>query len=273
MQLFQYLKLLYPEFEVSKTKVHLARWNGKDNPLDQYRKSKFEEWQSYQTRKNFKRKFVVSLIQAGHSGRWLFAGLYINKECHSYEKNGIINYRYELINIDITSEYAGRLYIYSTYKARNSYPEAETLDDDLIIQEITPQKIGFKKFQSYKKINLSRDELGVIIENDLDSWRFALESVKGIYVLTDVKTGRLYIGKADGQNGIWGRWCQYYDNGHGGNKGLKDEFNITNKDRLNDMRFSILEVLDINSSERDVCKRESHWKEILGSRISGYNLN
>lgn len=273
MQLFQYVKLLYPEFEVSKTKVHLARWNGKDNPLDQYIESKFDEWQSYQTRKNFERKFVISLIQAGRSGRWLFAGLYISDGCNSYEKNGKTKYKYNLVKVSSTSEYEGRLYVYSAYKARNSYPEAKTLSEDLAIHEITPQKIGFNKFQSYKTINLTRNELGKIIENDLSSWKFALKSVKGIYVLTDTKTGRLYVGKADGQSGIWGRWCQYYDNGHGGNKGLKEEFNITNEERLNDIKFAILEVLDINSSEEDVYERESYWKEILASRITGYNLN
>lgn len=34
-------------------------------------------------------------------------------------------------------------------------------------------------------------------------------------------TGKLYVGKADGEDGIWGRWLSYAATVHGGNVGLK----------------------------------------------------
>jgi hypothetical protein len=53
------------------------------------------------------------------------------------------------------------------------------------------------------------------------SWRTALGSVIGIYLITDTKDGLQYIGKADGAENIRQRWSTYAANGHGGNKELR----------------------------------------------------
>ena len=42
-------------------------------------------------------------------------------------------------------------------------------------------------------------------------------------------------------------------------------------ERQNDLRFSILEIADLNAS--DIDQREAHWKRILLSRTHGYNRN
>lgn len=58
----------------------------------------------------------------------------------------------------------------------------------------------------------------------------------------------------------------------GHNVALKREFGIdTPPERKNDLRFSILEVADLNAI--DVDQRETHWKHILNSRDFGYNRN
>jgi len=47
----------------------------------------------------------------------------------------------------------------------------------------------------------------------------SLNSLPGIYLITDIKTGLRYIGSAYGENGIWSRWGNYFrTNGHGNNK-------------------------------------------------------
>ena len=63
MLLFDLLKLESAELEPNRCKVHLAGWNGHDNPLDVYLKGEFDSWQSWQSRRNFEREYVVSLIQ------------------------------------------------------------------------------------------------------------------------------------------------------------------------------------------------------------------
>ncbi|MGB0659549.1 MAG: hypothetical protein ACPGNV_05155 [Mangrovicoccus sp.] len=47
--------------------------------------------------------------------------------------------------------------------------------------------------------------------------RAALEDFDGVYLITDIHTGRRYIGSAYGDLGIWSRWHQYIDTEHGGN--------------------------------------------------------
>lgn len=85
-------------------------------------------------------------------------------------------------------------------------------------------------------------------------------------------TGQLYVGKADGAGGIWRRWCTYARTGHGHNVALRKEFGIEALPRRqNDLRFSILEIADLNAS--DIDSREAHWKRILHTRDFGYNRN
>lgn len=65
MNLFDLLKLWEPMFSPEKAKVHLARHNGEDHPLDVFIQGGFDTWQSRQSNRNFKLPYVVSLIQAG----------------------------------------------------------------------------------------------------------------------------------------------------------------------------------------------------------------
>lgn len=50
------------------------------------------------------------------------------------------------------------------------------------------------------------------------SWRGALRSVHGVYLLVCPATGEQYVGSAYGEDGFWGRWLAYAANGHGGNR-------------------------------------------------------
>jgi hypothetical protein len=76
MHLFDLLRMKEPSFDPSKAKVHLARWNKIDHPIEVYRRSEFDEWQRWQNGHNFNCPVVVSLIQDGSSTRWMFAGLF-----------------------------------------------------------------------------------------------------------------------------------------------------------------------------------------------------
>lgn len=74
MRLFDLLKLESSELEPTRCKVHLAGWNGHDNPLHVYFKGEFESWQSWQSKRNFERQYVVSLIQLSEPNQWLYVG-------------------------------------------------------------------------------------------------------------------------------------------------------------------------------------------------------
>ena len=50
MLLFPLLKTLDTELSPTSVKVHLASWNGSEDPLAEFLQGRFEDWQSYQTR-------------------------------------------------------------------------------------------------------------------------------------------------------------------------------------------------------------------------------
>ncbi|MFJ2982664.1 MULTISPECIES: GIY-YIG nuclease family protein [unclassified Pseudomonas] len=273
MLLFDLLKQWEPAFTPSTAKVHLARFNGEERPLDVFLEGRFDRWQSWQSQQNFKKEYVVSLIQAGRPTRWLFAGLFRRKGCvHHAEPRS--HYIYDLERIEAAEEWVGRLYLKSTYKQRHSYPLGKTLENDLVVSELLPKRLTIGDFPGFKSVNLTKEHLDIVVRQNIPTWRAALSNVKGVYLITDSETGKLYVGKADGESGIWGRWCTYAATAHGGNVALKKEFGIDAlPGRQRHLRFSILEIADIHAMPGEIDTRESHWKQILLSREFGYNLN
>jgi hypothetical protein len=90
--------------------------------------------------------------------------------------------------------------------------------------------------------------------------------------VSDPTDGKLYVGSATGQGGIWARWRQYVD-GHGSNVELFKLVHAMGRNRAQVFRFSILEIADVHASPEEVLARESHWKRILLTRSHGYNAN
>ena len=97
------------------------------------------------------------------------------------------------------------------------------------------------------------------------AWQACLECVKGVYLLV-AGNGEQYVGSASGEDGFFGRWKSYAQNGHGGNKLL---ISRGHKDYI----VSILEVSSPDMSRENINAREQHWKDKLGSRAHGLNAN
>ncbi|EOG3148087.1 hypothetical protein ACK81S_004691 [Salmonella enterica] len=82
MELFQYLQSLYPQLTPNNSKIHLASTNEyKENPIQEFVKETFDDWQCLQKLKSFNRTYVVSLIQTEDKARFLYAGTYLNVGC------------------------------------------------------------------------------------------------------------------------------------------------------------------------------------------------
>ncbi|MEI7100321.1 GIY-YIG nuclease family protein, partial [Klebsiella pneumoniae] len=80
MKLFDYLKMEFPGLTPEDTKVHLAQINDyKEDPLVKFRAETFDEWQCWQKRLEFNRRYVVSLIRIPGTETWLFAGAFQQK--------------------------------------------------------------------------------------------------------------------------------------------------------------------------------------------------
>jgi hypothetical protein len=122
-------------------------------------------------------------------------------------------------------------------------------------------------FQGFDAITLDFPQLQAVMrEHRYASWRTALASVIGIYLITDTRDGRHYVGKADGSESIRQRWSSYAANGHGGNVELRNLQPAT-------FRLSLLRVFDPATPSRQVDAAESHFKHALDSRRHGLNRN
>lgn len=114
----------------------------------------------------------------------------------------------------------------------------------------------------------------LLVLKEEPSWKSALSSVGGVYLIVDTLAGKAYVGSASGVGGIWQRWRAYAETGHGGNAELRDLLDRLGGDYRINFQYSVLEIADPQAQIDHICSRESHWKEILMSRTPfGYNAN
>jgi hypothetical protein len=265
--LVEFLKAAGVEFQTDSLKVHLACWDGISNPLDVYYAGKFKSWQESQTRKNFECKQVLSLIDLGQSN-WLFAGLYQildRKQDPENEKLFIYSTRV----LPNQESLVGRVIVHHK-RSRASYVWYKS-DIILSLVELRREKMTIGDFPGYNAVIISHSNLKVITGQRIASWYGALANIKGIYLITDTMTGKHYVGKASGNEGIWQRWCAYAENGHGGNLELKKVLKSNGSEYMRHFQYSILEIADSHASDADILVRESYWMKVLKTREFGMN--
>ncbi|MFA7323951.1 MAG: GIY-YIG nuclease family protein [Candidatus Nanopelagicales bacterium] len=143
-----------------------------------------------------------------------------------------------------------------------SFPVVEIADPEVV------------QFPGFDRVRISYGELQAVVQDSrYASWRTALGSVQGIYVIADTSSGKLYVGKADGGDRILGRWNAYARDGHGGNVALK-ELAGADSTRANNYVFSLLRVFGPNATAAEVDEAEAHYKQALLTRVPfGLNLN
>lgn len=122
-------------------------------------------------------------------------------------------------------------------------------------------------FPGFDRLALDYAQLQAVMrEHRYAPWRTALLAVVGVYLITDTRDGRQYVGKADGVESISQRWSAYAANGHGGNVELR------NLDPTS-FRFSLLRVFDPSTPTSVIDAAESHYKLALDTRKHGLNRN
>lgn len=176
------------------------------------------------------------------------------------------------VNIKL-DEYAGRLIL-----RRNtgfSFYSNKFMGPDFIVDEIWGKETHrtVKQFLDYDSVELSFDELKEVIDNHYPDYYKALSSVKGIYMIIDGNTGKLYVGSASGNDGIWGRWSDYASTYHGKNEELIKLFNDNKEEYFKKFKYIILQILPTKTSKKEIDKIESKYKERFLTRIFGLNNN
>lgn len=178
------------------------------------------------------------------------------------EDDGYVRY-FDLRPVPLLNEYKDRLVV-RWKNARNWWVYGRTVLE-YPVQEIAQQRqVAFPGFYNcVLDFPMLQD---VVSEPRYEQWRTALGAIRAIYLIADTRDGQLYVGKADGGEGLLQRWASYASTGHGGNVELRRRDPAT-------FRFSILQVFDPNTPQYLINEAESHYKQALLSHQFGLNRN
>lgn len=274
-----------PEPKLTKIKFNMRAGDGGleawDLLMDDH-----EEWlnmsryRTKQTNNNMGRaKYLLSFAQYYPYGPqyFIFGGFF---EVSPVVPEKFYDYGYKLQPIELHAEYIKRLIIkLDAPIGRNVYlrlyEKVQAQLNPEVYELAADTKLG--TFPGYQNIRLRHQDLQRIIANDEPNWKDALSSVKGVYVITDLSSGQLYVGSASGEaNGLWQRWSGYAHlrNLTGSNVALENlRSALGDSHIIENFQYSILEIFDPKTKAETILKRESFWKLALGSRAHGMNLN
>lgn len=297
------LKNIWPIKNLDEYKIYFARRDNQGlRPLDVWvrDRKKWQDWVEYPLDRNhFNRPLIFSLMQFNRGGGiWLFGGVFKVLERHFYGENPALDGKiinksealerhfyvnkpedkkvgYKVKLTDKGEEFIGRLKIRSSYRSQPPRINMGSHYHEFKVQEILREPYSGRSFCGYDEIDLSFVELEGLINNDSPDWKAALENVKGIYLFTDTKTGKHYVGSAYGNQGIWSRWKAYIETGDGGNKEIHKLIKQKGPDYCRShFRFALLEQRQSRTPNEKIWEREDFWKSILLTRgEQGLNRN
>jgi hypothetical protein len=265
------LRDIWPIIDPKEYKLHFARFNQQNQPLEVWARDKVEwqAWQEYRpARDDFNRTYIFSLINFYHeTDVWLFGGVFRVLQR--------LPDRYEVELSDQGEAFLGRLKLRSTYRKRSTRVNFENHYPNFEVQEILREAYSGRSFPGFENIELSFEELESVVHNDRPDWKGALENVKGIYLITDTTDDKRYVGSAYGDRGIWSRWRSYVESGHGGNVELRALVHDPSLEYCRrSFRFALLEYRPFTTPDDIMLAREAFWKRILLTRgEQGLNRN
>jgi len=237
-------------------------------------------WKTKQPSNNLNNAdYLIALAQYYPYGPeyYVFGGLF---KVSKIEPEVFDDVGYELTLMDNYQEYVKRLIIKLEKPiGRDVYNRKyESLQEQLNpeIYELAPSaKLGH--FPGYQNVSLKHKDLREIVSQNEPNWKQALSNVKGVYVITDMSNGKLYIGSASGNDGgIWQRWSGYadVDNLTGGNQEFINILESKSREHImNNFKYSIIEIFDTKTKIETIIERENYWKNVFSTRLHGMNHN
>jgi hypothetical protein len=269
------LRSILGDVDPQACKLHCAVWNGEDQPIDVFARSRDEwvEWNRWRgPRDDFNRKFIFSLARDRFSpSHWLFGGILEVVDRRPIPGPG--SYDIVLRN-DLMGTFIKRLVLQFKPSGRAVRLNMETHLDQIEVVSILEQPYAGEAFPGHDQFNHTLGVLEVVHQTGLARLAGCSPTLKGMYVIHDVETGKPYVGSASGDTGIWARLSQYVDSLHGGNVALRELVGQKGLDyaRTN-LRSALLEFWSMRASDEEVLARESYWKDVLLSRKFGLNRN
>ena len=230
----------------------------------------FESYQSVQSKDRFPVGDLLAGFVVTEARKTVFLGIYRVNDvgiCPPGSLDALLNhdvsghFQYKLQRLDSLSSYRDKVVIdwgpgtrsWVQRAAKQAKPVIE------ITEQYEPRFPGFREFVR------PVDEVPSLP----NGWQQVLRSVKGVYLLVDVESGRQYVGSAKGTDSLLGRWLEYSDGGDGGDVGLK----AAAKGGPRNYQVSVLEVVGEYTPDETIEQLESYWKNKLLSRRFGLNRN
>ena len=269
------LTTLLGDLDPATCKLHCAKYDGNAHPLDVLA-GDWDEWVIWNryrpTNNDFNRQFIFSLAQDRQDPcRWLFGGVFeiVNRR----NEPKALSYDIELRQ-DLMGPFVRRLVVGFSPPGRAVRLNMDTHLDQMEVLAILEKPYSGEPFPGHDRINHTFGVLAAAVTQDWQDWRGALESLKGVYVIHDQKTGKSYVGSAYGSDGIRSRLCDYVSSLDGGNKGLRELVGKMGPQYMREnLRFALLEAMLKKTADEDVLDREKYWKKVLLSKEFGLNRN
>lgn len=261
--------------EVPNVRVKFNIYNGYDDPLDLYKTNPDEVnvtwflWHDDRRYFNVGQTAICLLKLRGD--QWLLTT--IKKITRLLDVTDGVGY--DADEVKEYEQYFGRLVVEYHNPCRTMGRKYENVMDELEVVQILNEQYTGNEFPGYENVRLSYPLLKNIVDRQLPGWVDALRNQKAVYLITDTKTGKMYVGSATSQTGmLLQRWSSYAADGHGGNVELRELVKQQGFDYVKDnFQYSILENYNARMDDGYILKRESWWKETLCTRTHGYNKN
>ena len=267
--------LHFDDAEVPNVRVKFNISNGYDDPLDLYKTNPDEVnvtwflWHDDRRYFNVGQTAICLLKLRGD--QWLLTT--IKKITRLLDVTDGVGY--DADEVKEYEQYFGRLVVEYHNPCRTMGRKYENVMDELEVVHILNEQYTGNEFPGYENVRLSYPLLKNIVDRQLPGWVDALRNQKAVYLITDTKTGKMYVGSATSQTGmLLQRWSSYAADGHGGNVELRELVKQQGFDYVKEnFQYSILENYNARMDDGYILKRESWWKETLCTRTHGYNKN
>ena len=267
--------LRFDAAEVPNVRVKFNIYNGYDDPLDLYKTNPDEVnvtwflWHDDRRYFNVGQTAICLLKLRGD--QWLLTT--IKKITRLLDVTDGVGY--DADEVKEYEQYFGRLVVEYHNPCRTMGRKYENVMDELEVVQILNEQYTGNEFPGYENVRLSYPLLKNIVDRQLPGWVDALRNQKAVYLITDTKTGKMYVGSATSQTGmLLQRWSSYAADGHGGNIELRELVKQQVLDYVKEnFQYSILENYNARMDDGYILKRESWWKETLCTRTHGYNKN
>lgn len=263
------------DFDLNKIKIRFNQNNGSEDPMEEYLKNSDiinNRWLFWRGEKRYYNvgDIAICLFKLTYD-TWLLSTIkLVTKELGVY--NGI---NYEGEELEEYKSLFGRVIIKYKKNHQTQIIYYKNVMNNLEIEQILPNVFDGIDFPGYDNVRISYNQLSLVIHRHKRDWVSSLENQKAVYLITDNLTGKQYVGSAYGENGmLLQRWSNYVENGHGGNKLLKEIIEKEGFDYIKEnFQYAILENYNSRVDKNKILSRESWWKETLGTRAFGLNAN